>query len=131
MGLVALVGVLLLSGAKSTPGVSAANVPAAGDVWFGTSFDPTTFAIAQRATTFSTSQAVAAVIHLTRSVDGSELSIRSYWNGTLLATSALSWSGTGDVWGTTLGPALGAGDWRYEFVDVGGNVLASGQITVQ
>ncbi|MHB8399937.1 MAG: hypothetical protein ACYDCI_13570 [Candidatus Limnocylindrales bacterium] len=130
--LIAVVGAVMLGGAKSsTPQVAAANLPPAGEVWFGFSFDPNTFAMSQQATTFSTSAPIAAVIHLTHSMAGSQMSLRSYWNGTLVATTALTWSGTGDVWGTTLGPVLEAGDWRYEFVDVGGNVLASGQITVQ
>ena len=126
-------GYVVLNGGRlpSSGGVASADVPPAGEAWFGSSFDATSFAIRGRSSTFGTTSPFSVVIHLTRPTDGSAMSVRAYWNGSLITTAGLSWQGTGDVWGTSLGPVFQAGTWRYEWIDVGGNVLASGQITAQ
>jgi hypothetical protein len=62
---------------------------------------------------------------------GSDLSIRVELNGSVLATSKTGWSGSGDIWGFTPGAPTLAGAWTYQLIDVGGNVLASGTLTVR
>ncbi|HLX35949.1 MAG TPA: hypothetical protein VKR30_11995 [Candidatus Limnocylindrales bacterium] len=67
--------------------------------------------------------------HLTRQLDGSQLILAVYYNGELVANQSANGSGSSDVWGFNLGPLYAAGTWKYEFTDIGGNVLAAGQIT--
>jgi hypothetical protein len=110
-------------------GVSGANLPPAGAIWFGSSFDPSTFEIRGRTTSISSQTAFSAVARLTREMAGSDLSIRISYNGAVISSSAVTWQGSGDVWGFSPGALMAAGEWRYELVDVGGNVLASGTIT--
>jgi hypothetical protein len=57
------------------------------------------------------------------------MNMRVYWDGQLVTTQAANAEGTGDLWGWSLGPLFEAGLWRYELIDVGGNVLASGEVT--
>ena len=106
-----------------------ADTPPAGTIWFGSSFDPDTLVIAGRTTTVGTQAPFAMVAHLTRSIDGSQMSVRAYWNGSLITTQAANAKGSGDLWGWSLGSLVQAGEWRYEVIDVGGNVLASGSVT--
>ena len=117
---------LALIGCKA--GVSSANVPPTGEVWFGASFDTTTFAITGRTSSVKVGAPFAAVANIGKTVDGSAMNMRIYLDGTLLTTTGLSWTGSGDVWGWSPNPAYAAGSWRYELTDVGGNVLATGQI---
>jgi hypothetical protein len=112
------------AGGGSVPGV-----PPKGDVWFGSSFDASTLAIRGRTTSVGAHEAFAVVAHLTRSMDGSKIVIRLYLDGQLLASNALGGAGSSDVWGMSPGPLFQPGVWKYEFTDIGGNVLASGQLT--
>ena len=121
-----VVTALLLVACKG--GVSSANVPPTGEVWFGQSFDTSTFAITGRTSTVKVGAPFAAVANIGKTVDGSAMNMRIYLDGTLIATTGLSWTGSGDVWGWSPNPAYAAGSWRYELTDVGGNVLAGGQV---
>jgi hypothetical protein len=107
------------------------DVPPAGQVWFGQSFDPATFAISGRQTTVGANQPFSMVAHLTRTMDAAKLAIRAYFNDALVATAPVNATGSGDVFGFSPGPLYAAGSWRYDLVDVGGNVLASGSVTAQ
>lgn len=120
--------VVLLLGCAA-PKTVTTNVPPAGAIWFGTSFDPSTMELAGRKTTVGQSEAFSMVAHLTRSMNASDLVIRSYFEGKLVGQSPVSAQGSGDVWGFSPGPLLAAGSWRYDITDVGGNVLASGTLT--
>jgi hypothetical protein len=115
--------------ASINPGGNDANVPPAGAVWFGSSFDPDTLAVRGRTTSVGAQEAFAVVGHLTRSMDGSQVNIRMYLDGSLLATNALGGTGSSELWGFSPSPLFQPGEWRYEFTDVGGNVLASGTVT--
>jgi hypothetical protein len=110
---------------------SSADLPPAGIAWFGTSFDADTLELRGRTTSVGTQAPFAMVAHLLRAVDGSELNLRVYLDGQLITTQGANAEGTGDVWGWSLGPLFQAGVWRYEIIDVGGNVLASGQVTAR
>jgi hypothetical protein len=127
----AAIGVVIAAGSPSSGTVQPGNQPPAGTIWFGSSFDPTTFAISGRTSSISVGSPISGVAHLTRSMAGSELSIRVELNGAVIATVKTGWSGSGDIWGfTPVAPTI-AGTWTYQLVDVGGNVLASGALTVQ
>jgi hypothetical protein len=123
-------GAVFLTRGGGTASVSPENLPPAGTIWFGSNFDPNTFAIAGRLASVTTNQGFSFVAHLTRPIDASAMGMRISWNGQVVATNAVNAKGTGDVWGFTPAPIFSAGTWKYELTDVGGNVLASGSITV-
>jgi hypothetical protein len=127
--LVAAVGALSRGNLSSPSGsTTSANLPPAGSIWFGTSFDPNTFELAGQTTSIGSNAGFSAVAHLTRVVNGSGLNVRVYFNEDLVSTTGVSWTGSGDVWGFSPGPLFAAGTWKYEITDVGGNVLAAGSI---
>jgi hypothetical protein len=122
-------GVFKLGGGPGGSGPAAANLPPAGTIWFGSSFDPQTFAITNRLTTVTANQGFSFVARLPRTMDASGLVIRTSFDGKLVATIPVSVKGTGDVWGFSPGPLFAAGEWKYDLTDIGGNVLATGTIT--
>lgn len=129
-GLVVIVvmGVLpMLS--RSGGQVPSADIPPAGEIWFGSSFDTTTFQLSGRTDSVSSTSAFAMVAHTSRSLDSSEIVVRVYWNGALVSNARPSATGSGELWGFSPGPLYEAGTWKYEITDIGGNVLASGEIT--
>lgn len=113
----------------ATPAVQSANLPPTGVIWFGSSFDTTTFAIAGKTSKVDSHAGFSMVAHLIRAMDASALAMRIYWNGSLVSTTAVNALGSGDVWGFSPGPLFEAGTWRYDITDVGGNVLATGSVT--
>lgn len=117
---------MLLAGCSTT--ISGANTPPAGTIWFGQSFDPNTFEIRGKTDTVKASVPFAAVAGIGRTVAGDQMNMRVYLDGMLVSTQGLSWTGSGSVWGWSLGPLYQSGSWRYELTDVGGNVLAGGQV---
>lgn len=56
--------------------------------------------------------------------------LRLYLDGQLITTSGFGSAGTYEVWGWSSNPLIQSGEWRFELLDVGGNVLASGVVTV-
>lgn len=122
--------ITLLAGcqATSTPatqsGPAAADLPPAGSVWFGSSFDPATFVVHGRTTTVPAGQPVAVVAHLSHSIDMSAANLRISLDGTNYLNQALGLAGEGDVYGMTFSPPA-AGHYLVEVADVGGNVVAS------
>ena len=112
-------------------GVEAVNVPPAGDIWFGDTFDTETFELSGRTDTVGTSETFALVGTLPRSIDGSELMVRASWDGNQVWNQPANVSGSGEVWGFTYGPLSQAGRWTFELTDVGGNVLASGSVEAE
>lgn len=120
--------VLVLTGCGGV--VDSADVPPSGTIWFGQSFNPSTFAMAGRTTSVSRGAPVSMVGNLGRSMKISDLQIRTSFDGSVVGSQAAAGSGEGEIVGFTLGPLLAAGSWTYEIIDVGGNVLALGTITV-
>lgn len=101
------------------------NAPPAGQIWFGSSFDVSTFEIRGKTTTIGATSPFTFVAHLTRSVDASELVIRLFvgWSAPgrercecdglrrpvrVLARSAVRAGGTG----VSSSPTSGATSWR-------------------
>lgn len=61
-------------------------------------------------------------------MDGEDLLMRVSYEGQVVSNQSANASGVSEYWGFTAGPLFSAGTWRYEFTDIGGNVLASGEI---
>lgn len=110
--------------------VAQKDVPPAGQIWFGQSFDPQTFVLFDKRTTVGTQEPSALVAHLTKGVSGS-VNVRASHDGTFVTATSVPLSGSGEIVGLTLGAFVTPGQWTYDVVDVGGNVLASGTITAQ
>ncbi|MGO9208218.1 MAG: hypothetical protein ACLQBX_18920, partial [Candidatus Limnocylindrales bacterium] len=106
------------------------NVPPVGDIWFGSSFDPSTFAVAGITTSATPGSTVALVAQLPRSISSGQANLRGSLAGNVILNQALNVSGSGDLFGTTVGPLNLPGMYTYQIVDVGGDVLASGTLTV-
>lgn len=106
-----------------------ADVPPVGQVWFGTTFDSSTLELSGRTSSVGSTSPFSLVGHLTKSMAGKDLVVRIYFNGALVGTTGINAAGDGDVWGMSPGPLFAAGEWRYDFTDVGGNVLATGTVT--
>lgn len=119
----------LLSRLSSTAG-TAGNIPPSGQIWFGSSFDTTTFALSGITTSTRTGSTVALVALLPRSVSTGNVTMRVSLNGTQVVNQAVTMTGTGDLFGTTVGPFVVPGEYKYELADIGGNALASGTLTV-
>jgi hypothetical protein len=111
-------------------GTDPIDLPPAGTIWFGRSFDTETFAISGRTDTVSATETFALVASLGRVVDGEDLNFRTSVDGQTVSNQAANASGSGDVWGFTYGPVFQPGVWTIELTDFGGNVLASGRVTV-
>lgn len=108
-----------------------ADLPPAGTIWFGSSFDTNTFEVRGRTRSVRTGEAVSMVASLDEMVDGSDLTLRVYLDDQLVSSSDANADGSGDLWGWTLPPHFIGGTYRYEVADLGGNVLASGKLTVR
>jgi hypothetical protein len=111
---------------------SSENLPNRGQVWFGDSFDTDTFEIRGRKRTVGATESFAVVAQLQRSVRAEELVLRLSWDGQVVSNEGVNAPADdeGELWGFTGGPTFQAGSWRYEFTDIGGNVLAAGKIEV-
>lgn len=134
VGLLAAVFVGMQVLSKAAPTVpsfaGSSNLPPAGSIWFGSSFDTSTFEVRGKLTTTSVQDTVAVVAHLSSAANGSQLNVRTSYDGAVLSNVAFNADGTSDVWGWTVGPLFLAGPWTIELTDIGGNVLAQGTITV-
>jgi len=126
----AMVAVLLsVAGCSSSGGVQATNLPPAGTVWFGTSFDTTTFVIAGQASSFPQSGQVALVARLSKMVPGGQ-PVNLLVDGIVMKSAAAS-SSDYDAFGSTLTAAqMTTGSHAVTVTDAGGNLLASGSVTI-
>lgn len=109
--------------------VNGPGIPPAGAIWFGKSFDTDTLAIKGRITKIGATKPFSFVAHLRREMDATDLVMRLYLNGKLLASNRPDMTGTSELWGFAPGPLFSKGKWKYELADIGGNVLAAGTIT--
>jgi hypothetical protein len=133
--------VVLVTGAATLSGFSgqgpvigslitdASDVPATGQVWFGTAFDPRTFLITDRTTTVKPGTTLAAVAHLTTSIGDGQAFWQLLRNDQLFQNNLLRLSGTGDLLGTTISVHQ-EGRYEYDIVDLMANVLARGSFFV-
>ena len=72
---VLLIAALLVGCSNSGVGVAPENMPSAGTIWFGQSYDPQTFALTGRSDSFAKNQQVALVAHLSRPSRGEAFSL--------------------------------------------------------
>jgi hypothetical protein len=108
-------------------------IPSPGVVWFGETFDPETFSISGHTNSVGALDSFVWLAHLPGGVyEATELVVRTSWNGSLVATEAVNgtWS-PGDLIGSTGGPLFEPGQWEFNMVAPGGNVLATGFVTVE
>jgi hypothetical protein len=131
---VAFVAVLAVSGAfNSKKTVAPSDVPANGEIWFGSTYDPSTFALSGQTTSVSAGTAVALVAALTRpATAGERLTINTTIAGTQIPVGFATMDAGDDVMADHLTGSLFAlpGTYVIEVQDAGGNVLASGTLTV-
>ena len=124
---------------SSPDGADDPNLPPAGAIWFGESFDPETFEIRGQTTSVDVADTFGVVASLEEVVEAADLAWRVTFEGQVTVESATNpefapkelknGTGSGDVYGFTMGPLLAAGEWRFELTDFAGNVLAAGDVT--
>jgi hypothetical protein len=107
-------------------GVSS-DIPPVGTVWFGPTFNPATFEMDRRVSKAPLGGSIAFVGRLREPANG--LQVRLTVAGTPTTLPADEVPDGSEVAGGTLN-LLFPGDMKVELVDVGGNVLASGTLSV-
>ncbi len=131
VGLIVLVvGLAISVGLLLSRNGGSANVPPAGSIWFGSSFDTKSFEIRDRANSFTSGARVALVAHLSQTVPAgyaATIDIDGYSTPTSVAPSAGM-----DSYGVVIPSAfLTPGIHHVRVSDIGGNELASGSLTVR
>lgn len=119
--------------AGSGAGTVTTALPPLSVAWFGSAFDPTTFALTDKTGTVKQGAPVVAVGHLFSAHDASTVSVQLSTGGNVIATLpvAAGAGGTTDTLGADLTPAnLGPATYIVSFVDKRGSVLASGNLNV-
>lgn len=119
---------LTLVGCSGVPSVDDENVPLAGQVWFGTTFDPETFAIPTRITSASTGDRVAWVAGLVKPASNATAYLGL--DGVAAGVEIGTIPDGSEVAGSTF-LALQTNDgngWTVQVIDAGGNVLARGSL---
>lgn len=104
------------------------NQPPAGTIWFGTSFDASTFAVSGQASSFTQRDHVVMVAHFSGTVSSGK-GVNILIDGLIFksTTATSDW----DLFGMALNVAvLPTGTHAFEIDDVGGNRLASGAVTI-
>jgi hypothetical protein len=122
-------GLLWSQAQQSSPGPTAANVPAAGAIWFGTSVNTSTGEVSGHADTFSQSAQIVAVAHLPQPMSGGQI-VSFTIDGVIVESSSPSGSSFDLVWLTISPGRLTAGVHGFGVEDSGANSLASGTVTI-
>jgi len=127
----AIVAVLLvvLAGCSGSPDL---DLPPAGAIRFGTSFNPDTFAVTGSKSTFTPNDRVAMVAAFTSTVRGS-VTLEATAGGMITLSQQLAFDGEAGSYAITVAVSqltFVTGPVEVRFLDVGGNVLASGTLTV-
>jgi hypothetical protein len=117
---------------SSVPQADGGVLPPTGTIWFGSSFDTTSFALSGRADSLPFGKAVAFVAHLNRASTGEVVGLQldigglpARWPGGQLASGA-------HLYGQVL-PAVEiyqSGPLTVRVLDVAGHVLAIGTVTI-
>ena len=121
----------------SVPGagtVANGNPPPGSTVFFGSAFDPTTFAVADKTGKIKVGDKVVAVGKALAPVDGTGVKLRLEAGGTakpLRAPDAMDNPTSASFFASDLsGDGLTPGTWIVSFVNAEGRVLASGFLSV-
>lgn len=125
------------SAAASIPGattVTGGDIPPGSTVFFGSAYDPTTFAVAGKTTKIKVGDPVVAVGKALAPVDGTGVKLELKLSGkakALRAPDAMDDPATASYFGSDLSAdGLTAGTWIVAFVNAQGRVLASGFLSV-
>jgi hypothetical protein len=108
-------------------------VPPISVVWFGSAFDPATFALTDKTGAVKQGAPLVAVGHLFAARDPDGVSVQISTGGSVRQTLpvAVGPGGPQDVYGADLTSAsLGPATYIVSFVDKRGSVLASGNLNV-
>jgi hypothetical protein len=120
---------LVVAGCSNGGTVAPENLPPAGTIWFGTSFDTTTFALSGQAASFGAGAQVALVAHLSAKVPEGQATTLVF--DSYPVPTAAAPSGGMDVYGWVIPSVLlTVGEHTVTIRDVGGNVLASGTVRI-
>jgi uncharacterized RDD family membrane protein YckC len=94
----------LSSRLPSTTGIQAPpeNIPPVGAIWFGDSFNPSTFGLNRRSTTFSMGQSVAIVAHLSRDLGNERISVHTINGGMDRVVASFVFKSPGDLYAGSL-----------------------------
>ncbi len=124
-------------GAASIPGaapVANGDVPPGSTVFFGSAYDPSTFAVADKTTKIKVGDPVVAVGKALAPVDGAGVKLELKLNATakpLRAPDAMDNPATASFFGSDLSAdGLTPGTWIVSFVNPQGRILASGFLSV-
>jgi hypothetical protein len=127
---IALLCLLILTACSTGP-ASSPDLPPAGAIWFGTSFDAKTLAITGKTTSIKLGTPAMAVVNVGKSVTVADLHLRFVVDGGKPNPNMDIKSDTvGATFGLKFGTIGTAGKWRFEVLDKGGKLLASGTLTV-
>jgi hypothetical protein len=125
------------SAAASVPGgatVTNGDTPPGSTVFFGSAYDPSTFAVADKTTKVKPGDKVVAVGKALAPVDGTGVMLELKLNGKAKpkrAPDAMDNPASASFFGSDLsGDGLTAGTWIVSFVNAQGRVLASGFLSV-
>ncbi len=143
--LVLALGVAACGGGSSAGGDAAASVPGAAtvtngevppgsSVFFGSAFDPSSFAVADRSARIKAGEPVVAVGRALAPVDGSTVQVRLETSGaakplrppTAMDNPANATFMVADLTSDNLGP----GTWIVSFVNSSNRVIASGFLSI-
>lgn len=106
--------------------------PPVGEVWFGSSYDPDTYEVRGRTDSVEVGDLLAFVTHLESEIASDELMLRLSHDGDVLQHDRVDVPGNeGSRRYGFDGPAPPEpGKWTFDFTDIDGNVLATGEIEV-
>jgi zinc-ribbon domain len=130
---VAAVVVLYFLVWRGAPGTlfPAATTPPPGEIWFGDSYDATTFVLRERWTSVAAGRQLAAVAHTARQIAADGGKLRIELDGSIIADEALAnLTGPGNLIGFTFSPPS-PGTYTFSVVATDTTVLATGSITAQ
>ena len=134
VGAVALMALTYLGSTLRTDVASSANLPPAGQVWFGSTVDPTTFEVDGKTSTATQGQQVVLVAHLSSTVPkGSPVHVvMTQPDGQSVTGTPQAFDHDGDFISAVIPvpPGFATGDYSFEVEDAGGNRLASGSLQV-
>jgi hypothetical protein len=128
-----IVVVVVSGGLNSKKTVPLSDAPPNGQIWFGSTYDTSTFALSGQTTSIPVGSGVALVAALNRSAGANErLTIDATIAGTQLPIGFGTMNAGDDLLADHVEGGLFPlpGTYLIQIQDAGGNVLASGTLTV-
>lgn len=131
--MVVILASLALVGCSGGGSVQTQDDPPPGTIWFGTAYDTGDFHLTNRGTTFPAGQQVAVVAHMSTPPGNVAVQLYLGFGGTQVAIATTTFSGQLDIM-ADLVPAIyftTPGQYPFQAKDAGGNVLATGTVTIR